>query len=392
MKLKKGFLLSLLCMFSLFLLVGCQKEKDYSGYTYAVFCLEGGAYQEAVPLSGSINQLCVLDENGECYLFDPNQLGDGNVITRNGYTLDGWYRTKVGEGDDAVYSNPWDFEKDKMTKDGVTLYAKWKKVINHGYDLYYKNEQGEDILIYSYNVANGAKFNDLLNQAAAYGKRNHKTFYGYFDSFGEEWDNNYALKVEDPEIATRVKVYARFIDNADNGKDWILVREASDLSNLSNTDNNIYLMNDIDMEGKSLSFKDFKGVFEGNNHAIKNFSISYETGFNALENDAVTDEPNRLHIGLFRKLSNATVQNVKFENVTCVVEAGYSRIAYIHVSPFAVEIENSTIQNVTFECEVKIGDSVKIGYDVQDNQMYYKKDNNSTIDGVYNVTIVPSEA
>ena len=57
-------------------------------------------------------------------------------ITLHGYHIEGWYKTKVEHPDGTVeYQDKWDFDVDKMTLEGVTLFAKWEenKLYTYGY-------------------------------------------------------------------------------------------------------------------------------------------------------------------------------------------------------------------------------------------------------------------
>ncbi len=380
----KKYLFLLLTILSIFLLVGCvNNEIDYSKYTKVVFKLEGGTY-----LNQNIeeySQLYELEDDETTYIYDPNEITKEPVITKDGCVLEGWYRSKVGEGDDAVYSDKWDFTKYKMGKEGVTLYANWVVQHNYTFDIYYTNSEGQDVQITngSYQVEEGAKFDDYRKYAEKFGTEKDMTFVEFLDANGNKWDENFVHPGGDEDLS--IKVYARYIQ----GK-WSIVKTAEDL--ILATDS-IYLMNDIDFEGQELNFANFVNkTFEGNNHTISNFTISYQA--ENIGPDLLTEEANRLNIGLFTRIYGSTIQNVKFIEGKCDVNTSFSKIAFIHVSPFAVEIEDSTIQNVEFECNVTITRLPEkcSGYEVQENQMYYKKDDKSTVEGIYHVTVVSLEA
>mgnify|MGYP000841140465 CR=1 FL=1 len=168
--------LYLLLPFSLF---SCKKEEA-SDKIRAEFYLEGGSCQNNTE---KITYLYNLGEREETYIADPNVLKK-NDISRDGYTLKGWYQTKTIVGADVTYSNPWDFNQDKMTKDGVKLYAYWVRDVVYSYELYYKDGD-TDVLLGSYAVEQGEHFDDYLNYA---NKRTGYTSLGYYDETGEEWD------------------------------------------------------------------------------------------------------------------------------------------------------------------------------------------------------------
>ena len=131
MKLKKRLAMIVFLFLLSFVLVSC-KEKEETERIKAEFYLEGGNCQNN---TDKITYLYDMAEREETYIADPNTLKKDD-ISRDGYTLKGWYQTKTINGDHITYTNPWDFHKNKMTKEGIKLYAYWVKDVVYSYDLY----------------------------------------------------------------------------------------------------------------------------------------------------------------------------------------------------------------------------------------------------------------
>ena len=195
---------SYLAVFSIaLLLTGCNQKHTEENVARAVFYLEGGICQNN---KEKVSYVYSMEGKETTYIVDPNELKEDD-ITRYGYTLQGWYRTKTVDGDKVTYTDKWDFEIDQMTKDGVTLYAYWIKNVVHTYDLYYINEESEEVLLGSYIVHQGEKFEDYLNYA---NKRIGYTSIGFFDENGNVWNNTFTHPGGDEDV--NVKVYTRYIE------------------------------------------------------------------------------------------------------------------------------------------------------------------------------------
>lgn len=355
--------LYLLLPFSLF---SCKKEEA-SEKIRAEFYLEGGSCQNNTE---KITYLYNLGEREETYIADPNVLKK-NDISRDGYTLKGWYQTKTIVGADVTYSNPWDFNQDKMTKDGVKLYAYWVRDVVYSYELYYKDGD-TDVLLGSYAVEQGEHFDDYLNYA---NKRTGYTSLGYYDETGEEWDE--AFTHPGGEIDKAVKVYTKYIPG-----DYGIVRSLSDLRKYKNK--NIYLMNDLDLEGAAFNFGDYNKIFEGNGYTIRNFSINYNPKRDGLVSslEDPSSAKNNLYIGLFGHLTNAKIRNVAFENVTLDVNTNNSLIQNIFIGTLCVNAVNSEIENVKFKGDFTINEKTLSKFTIEGvtDSLCYRKDTNTRID------------
>lgn len=325
-------------------LVSCGGNRKQTVQARAVFYLEGGQCQNAandrVTYVYSLN-----DEESQTYIADPNVLSEKD-ITKTGYSIEGWYQTKIVDGDEITYGDRWEFDVDKIGIDGVTLYAKWVKDIVYTYDICYKDEQGNVSVVYSYTVNEGDEFKDLLKKVNTL--KGHTALPGFYDEDDQPWDESF--KHPGGETDTSVKVFAHYIEG-----EYTLVSSASEL--LSSRSKPIYLMNDIDMEGQTLYFGDYGEEFQGNGHTISNFEIGFDSSNLTMDLSGSGDGTfSCAYAGLFRKLTDAKIENVRFENCTLNVDTNYSKIKTLIVSPFASQMIRSSISGVTFSCNLSVSE------------------------------------
>lgn len=326
-------LMALACM-----LTACNSDEiDVSGKTKVVFVLEGATYKNSdLPVTYYFGF-----ENGTSNLIKDMFVSDtGYLLEYTGYEVEGWYRTKKENGAEVSYEDKWDFKTDKVTNDGVTLYAKWQPIIKYSYAIYYRKDDGTEQSIGDpYYVKKGDAFNDILDKAKN-GLKGH-TFLRFAQENGEDWDNSF--KHPGGETDCEVKVYAEYIE----GK-WSIVNTFNELR--LNKRNNIYLNSDIDLGGSEFSFGDYQGKFNGNGHTISNFKIAYDTsraGLSADKKDPIL--LNCLYIGIFGNLKDAVIENVKFKNVSVEVKTVFTQIDKIYVSAVCAYMENSVINEVVVE-------------------------------------------
>ncbi len=329
MKLFKAFMLGIAMIFVVSL-YGCSKENDYSNKSKVVFELEGGVYQNCTL---PVFHFYDVEENGSTLIYELNHFSK-QEFERAGYVFQGWYKTKNIEGDIVTYSDEWNFESDQISKSGVTLYAYWKKAINHTFDVCFTDENNKTVIIGSYEVEEGDTFDDYMNYAK---KRIGFTALNFKDEQGNLWDDSF--KHPGGEADLNIKVFVEYIKG-----EYAIVRTAKELK--ANKNKNIYLMNNIDMNRDKLSFGDYKKDFQGNGFTISNFTIDYDGG--GTISDFEDPLNNSLYISLFKSLDGANIENVTFDKVSVVVNTNYSKIYKIYVSGLASKITNSTIKNVTF--------------------------------------------
>ena len=374
----------IISVFSLAALAACEAvdyDEKFSDKAKVVFELEGGKYLNS---RTSVSHYYTVEEGGSCKITPLEKLSEGGVTRDGGFELDGWYRTKTTVGGEVEYSDRWNFDTDRVTREGVTLYAKWNSPIVYSFDFVYFDENGVEHIANSYKVNAGNKFgdvyrNDILTYANGYA--NHTAIAVYYD---REHTVPFDDSVVHPggEESTAVKLYVEYIEGS-----YTIVRTAAQLT--AARAKNIYLLADIDMEGKALSFDNFSGKkLLGNGYKISNFTVSYGNTRYDLVEDFEDDNKKSLCIAIFGNVDGATVKDVTFENITVKVDTFLSDIHKIYVAPLAASAKNSAFENV--KVAGKFGytaqtDESKIVF-VTDRGAY--KSENSTFNGCeYDITL-----
>ena len=243
--------------------------------------------------------------DGEIYhAYEPGSLlidiskYPGYELTKNGYVFVGWNTAKDGSGDE------WDFDNDRV-KGNMTLYAQWEKEIVYRYVIYLVGDEGKLTEIDSYRVKEGDPFDGKHGKNLS---SHNRTFLGYYSDpdlqEGHEWDENF--KHPGGGENYDVPVYVKSTEGV-----WTFV---STYEELVKATGNIYLLNDIDCEGRELYFGDFNKTLyggggrgfenqqlaEGERYTISNFTVPnkgtsrrpYYTIFNKLGNEARIEKVN----------------------------------------------------------------------------------------------------
>lgn len=190
-----GIIILLMC------LSGCKSNKYDKSGVKVVFELEGGTYQNStLPVVYYYN--FKTDKN---YLItDPTSITE-KAITRPNYDLEGWYTEKE-------YINKWNFETDRVSKEGITLYAKWKKKVSHTFNLCYKNTKGEIVTLGSYDASNGKTFPETWGYKSISKVKSPEYGYtaiAYVDENDDPWDMNY--KHPGGEESLAINIYLKCI-------------------------------------------------------------------------------------------------------------------------------------------------------------------------------------
>lgn len=384
MKQKKLFILMFISLF-LCILTSCGSNEigKHDNLTKVTFELEGGSYKNSTtPVKHYYN----LKDNESMLIYELSSLTSSN-LEKSGFVFAGWYQERNEVDEKVTYAKEWNFKTDKITKDGITLYAYWKKAINFTFDVCYKDVNNEVKILGSYPVdpedEETRYFYDVLSYA---NKRKGYTSIGYVDEEGNPWDDDFFHQCD--ETNPSVKVFGNYIEG-----EYVIVKDAEDLDGVSTK--NIYLMNDIDMDGNELLLNNYKGIFEGNGHTIKNFTIP----FNGKKGDLVTDhefsDKKSIYVSLFGNVENATIRNVNFENLSVKISTTYDDIDRIIVSPIVLNVTNSTIKNVSIKGEILI-QKLPSNFVIDDNgtkkfdetkllkfgENYLKKDDESVVENI----------
>ena len=377
-----------LCLFAG--LTACKGGEEFEGVR-VVFELEGGTFKNS---QLAITYYYNLPEGASAKILRPEQHDARYEVTLPGYHIpeDGWCLNKeVNEDGTVTYSEPWDFESDTISygDEGITLYAAWKPDIWFTYEVCYYDDANEVQVLGSYEAIGDMKFHDILNYAESrYGYTALREMSGgelkvvYYQENGEVWDDDFTHPGGETSLA--IKVFVKYLKGR-----FTYVTDAASLKKAASNGENIYLYNDIDMEGTAFSgFKNgagnYTGTFLGNTHKIYNFKFTYDAG--TLINDDDFGGSDILCVSLFGRLNGATVKEVSFEQVTVELGIELSKTKGLWFAPIGVKTTNSTVQDVSFSGNVtlkKLNDIVKgnENYTITTDAPFCIKDTASNVTG-----------
>ena len=390
-------LLFLICVASISLSAGCSKADNYDGMVKVVFELEGGTYSNStMPITYYYNF-----EKGTENLI--KELGDkslssstGNKTVTNGTMfLEGWYKTRTEEGEGenkkVTYSGKWNFATDKVTDEGITLYARWVKYV---YRICYNDEEtGEavknDEWVYSV-IGTDGKLSDTRAQSIAEARGGYTMLPGFYDEEGNDWNMNFVHPQDDNNPI--VDVFVKYVKNL-NDTPWVMVSTASDFATYFSSRSNIYLLNDIDFNGTTIDgFKNnlYDAVIYGNGHTIKNFSVKSDIDNGSARDDM--DFGNKLvFVSLFGKAEKAIVKDITIENVTYTFSSTYrTGIRGVILAPMFLSAKDSEFTNVTFsgKCVIeKMHADVYKNFETTENAVYLDKGNVTETNVTVNFTV-----
>lgn len=348
---KRLILIALLAALLCVCLYGCSQSDEHSGVK-VVFNLEGGLYKNS---SRPVTYYYNYEGDGTWLIQSPDALTDTNV-QRDNYELVGWFRTKTVNGSEVTYSDEWDFSTDKVDKNGVELYACWKKQVKYSYRVCYRDENDEVVVIGTYdNVKQGQVFSDFNGYGS---KRSGYTLLGFVDEQGNPWDSSFTHPGGDTDTA--ISVFCNYV----KGK-YKIVSTATEFTKYFGKES-IYLTADIDLGGVAIAAKaKLNGrenshiVIEGNGHTVSNLKIKAGTspvgGFskNDLLQDVADENEQALYACLFAEASFADVRNITFTDISVEVNVN-SGVVYnkLYVAPFAASATNCTFTEVTMDFTV----------------------------------------
>lgn len=366
----KKFLKTFLVALCLVCLVGCVNgQYEYEG-TLVTYELNGGVFQNC---TNPIRQYYQFKEDSG-FIKDPVTIS-GEKLTRANYNFGGWFT-------DENLTKEFNFDSTRVSKEGITLYAKWNPIVQHVYNVCYLDESGAKVSLGTYNVTSdsNSKFNDTFKHA---NKRSGYTAIGFCDENGNEWDKNFVHPRPEGESLT-IDVYVEYIKGS-----YSVVRTKEDLIKAVN--NNIYLMNDIDMEGATLNFTNYSKQFCGNNYTIKNAVVN--TTVSRDDYVEVAGSGFAYYISLFGEVSGAVIENVKFENVEFNTTINFKR-GPVYIGALATKLIDSTITNVSISGTCKYTARQTVGFSDEDfiieSEISILEASNSTIENV-TVEIVKGE-
>lgn len=374
----------LFLVFIIFLLtLSSCGEQGYNvdGKTLVTFELEGGSYKQA---TNPVKHYYDLEQNETCHIFNINEINAGkDKVLRAGYEFGGWFKNKTDNNGIITYSNEWSFDDDKISTNGITLYAKWTKVYFYRYEVGYMDNNDNFVRLGYYDVKQGDTFKDLQGYAT---KRSDIlcTPIGFLDESLQPWDDDYKHPGGDQDLTIRVIAdYIPGLYKIIKTKDDLILASRSATSKM-------YLMNDIDLEGAEINFKDFKGEIVGNNYTISNFKLKYTSAKSDLveikDIDGIEDVPGKsLALSLFNNMKKAKIKDVSFLNFDIVVTTNNTLLTgNIYLLGIGSKLEEVELNNVTIKGEyiIDVLPDTFTGEVIVPEDGYFSLDESSTINNV----------
>lgn len=280
-------------------------------------------------------------ENG--LVVEPGTAGQlsGSKPTRDGYTFRGYFYPALDdEGNvikDAdglvVCGEPWNFSADRVTED-TTIYVDWLKnyslLLHYGED--YAKSQSFTITQNAEGVAQQVTEPSLVND----------TIIDVYESreAAEAAVEGTAVQFPFvPEGLSQENLTYELWANTLEGS-WAIVRTADDFNSVYEG-TNVYLMNDIDFGGETVSLPFLDGYmaeFAGNGYTISNFAIEREAANNRDRS-----------FGLFKELSSgANVHDVSFEGVQFTAKLSNPMVTEYYAGVLAGRANSGvTVKNVS---------------------------------------------
>ncbi len=347
---------------SAFALAGCGEPKDYDAL-YAdkvkvVYELEGGYYGNTTIRPQNVRHY--YDYVDGLTITAPSK----DVMRDGGYEFEGWFTGTRDEDGVVHYGSKWVFERDTVPKQGITLYAKWKAPSKYAYEFVYTDENGEEISLVKYSVGEGKKFGESYGGVVLKwinGGPEGKTAVGvYYDKeLTHKFDDSIVpVKKEEngEEVGDTVKLYVDFIDG-----EYTVVSAKDELIKAVQSPANkfIYLFNDIDMGGSAFNFYKY-GNFNnrtliGNGNKIYNFTVEYSDNRAAFGPDFEGNGNFATHVSLFGSMTNTTLKDISFEDVTVVLNSTNSLVKKFYVAPLAVSAKDCTFEGVGVKASFAYG-------------------------------------
>lgn len=375
----RTILLICLMLGTLVFVCGCSGAKDpyqindEEDFSVSVrFDANGGTFTTNVTVmtdSFNVSKL-PTNEAGEAQVPllapDDPQRGNGNAFSpvKNGHFLLGWYaqREDAPDGEGSVYSEKWDFEKDRLTVDPngdysasepvMTLYAVWAPLFEiEFYDL------GTDDLLdtYTYDptlvevaVPSWDTEEGTIEMERFPKKIDHTFHAAYYDKEGTrpvDTDTVEHSAVIDETTGTvtghSMKLYVEWLEG-----EWYHIYSAEQFVDNASLRGNYVIHEDLDFSDEiwpnSLMYGNFSGSIQGNGHTFSNITAEQTNN-------------SKNYAGLFGNITeSAQISDITFQNVTFTIRKG-TRVVGTNFGLFAghisdaanivdVQITDSTLQ------------------------------------------------
>lgn len=141
--------------------------------------------------------------------------------------------------------------------------------------------------------------------------------------------------------------------------EYTLVETYREFRSAVSRNENIYLLGDIDFDGKEMCFDDYSGEILGNGYKMINLTVDYNTLKSGLKGELNPDgtldnsSRNTLYIALFFELKDVTIKDLTFENLLIDVDTSLKDISNIVIAPLAIIAENVKLDNVHISGNIK---------------------------------------
>lgn len=358
-----------------FAVAGCSGGEDSDDGIRVVYELEGGTFKNS---AGPI-ELSYSFAEGAKRVIKPLEFKQFGELTKAGYRIEGWYKTKTVNGDETVYSDKWDFENDVVPDGGVTLYARWMLNVSYSYEIgYYDGDTF--VIVGTYKTSPDIPFGERKqNVLTLANKREGFTATGRFFEDKEmtvAFDDKFAFAESEEDCA--VKVVAEYVE----GK-YKIISDASDFESSDGEyeGRTLYILSDVDLSESDI---DTVSLFEKNDEGVPRYEgivgadgvktisgITVNADFlNAYSDVAFDDaetEVGNLRVSLFGEIDGITFKNVRFTDVKVSVKADHDDIKIVYFAPLALKAENCTFENVeisvtSYTVVIGIKDPGDVGY------------------------------
>lgn len=366
----RAILLICLLVVAMCVISGCADKSifetyDEDGYTVSVrFDANGGTMMTQVTAIVDTFNVSEMTTNSkgevEIALLNPtdSRRGNGNVCrptySESGYYLAGWYteRTENPDGEGYIYSNPWDFETDRVlvnpddsissSKPVLTLYAVWKPLLQVEI---YDRETNTILETLSYDptqeqieMPEWKKEGTGAIDMNDFPKKDGYTFdVAYYDADGKQPIDTDVLihTAESNPDATSMKIYVDWLEG-----EWYHIYNAKQLSRTADANGKYVICDNLDFTGVKWPAEFMYNKFEGTIQTLDNqpFTLSNITAEHTSDNS---------NAGLFGWITeNAHISNISFDNVTFAIKKATTKQCYLGLFSSNVA-ENATIENVS---------------------------------------------
>ena len=345
----KAVLILCLLLLTLTFVTGCAEEEspyqinDRENFTVSVkYDANGGTFTTNTSVivdSYDISGLTGSDGTARIALLptdDPARGNDAFTAVNSGYFLAGWYAGRTETTDAAgntvfTYSDPWDFETDRLEVDGsqtytasepvLTLYAAWVPLFEiEFYDL----ATGDYLESYTFNPTTAGEIRvpawDTDTGAIEmydFPERSGYTFNGaYYDAAG-------TLPVDTDTVAhtgtvnygsgtaenAAMKLYVDWMEG-----EWYHIYNVEQFLDNASVAGNYVIHADLDFEGEiwptSLMYGSFTGTIQADGHTFRNIEVTQTNN-------------SKVNAGLFGSLAEgARITDLNLENVTFTIQSG----------------------------------------------------------------------